>query len=37
MGGGQIDLSENLCASLFNDDLTNKPTFSQIYLAGQYF
>jgi hypothetical protein len=34
MGDGQI-LSENLRASLFNDDLSNEPTFSQIHLGGQ--
>jgi hypothetical protein len=33
---GQIDFSENLHAKLFNDDLSNEPTFSQIHLAGQY-
>ncbi len=27
---------ENLRASLFNDDLSNEPTFSQIHLVGQY-
>ncbi len=33
-GGGRTDLSENLRASLFNDDLSIEPTFSQIHLAG---
>jgi hypothetical protein len=34
--GGRTDFSENLCTSLFHDDLSNEPTFSQIHLAGQY-
>jgi hypothetical protein len=33
---GQIDFSENLLASLFNDDLSNEPTSSQIHLVRQY-
>jgi hypothetical protein len=33
--GRWTDFSENLCASLFNDDLSNVSTFSQIHLAGQ--
>jgi hypothetical protein len=33
---GRIDFSENLRASLFNDDLSNEPNFSQAHLAGQY-
>jgi hypothetical protein len=34
MGGGQ--LTENLRASPFNNDLSNETTFSLIHLAGQY-
>jgi hypothetical protein len=34
--GGLTDFSENLSASLFHDDLSNEPSFSQIHLAGQY-
>jgi hypothetical protein len=34
--GRRTDFSENLCASLFNDDLSNEPTFIWIHLAGQY-
>jgi hypothetical protein len=34
--GGRTDFSEKLRASLFNDDLKNEPTFSQIHLVGQY-
>jgi hypothetical protein len=33
---GLTDFSEQLCTSLFQGDLSNEPTFSQIYLAGQY-
>ncbi len=33
--GGRTNFSENLHASLFNDDLSNKPSFSQIHLADQ--
>jgi hypothetical protein len=32
--GGRTDLSENLRASLYNDDLSIETTFSQIHLAG---
>jgi hypothetical protein len=32
MGDGRFFL--NLCASLFNKDLSNEPNFSQIHLAG---
>jgi hypothetical protein len=32
--GGRADISETLCSSLFNDDLSKEPTFSQIHLAG---
>jgi hypothetical protein len=35
VGDGRIFL-KNLRASLFNDDLSNEITFSQIHLAGQY-
>jgi hypothetical protein len=35
MGGGRI-LPKNLCAYLFNDDLSNEPNFGQIHLAGEY-
>ncbi len=31
-----MDLFKNIRASLFNDDLSNEPPFSQIRLAGQY-
>jgi hypothetical protein len=31
------DFSENLRSSLINKDLLNEPSFSQIYLAEQYF
>jgi hypothetical protein len=34
--GGRTDFSENLYASLFNDEQSNEPTFSQIHLAGYY-
>jgi hypothetical protein len=34
--GGRTDFSENLCGSLFNDNLSNETTFSQIHLAEQY-
>jgi hypothetical protein len=34
--GGRASFSLNLRASLFNDDLSNETTFSQIHLAGQY-
>ncbi len=34
--GGWTDFSENLRASLFNDDLSNEPNFSLIHLSGQY-
>ncbi len=30
------NLSKNLRASLFNDDLSNEPNFGRIHLAGQY-
>jgi hypothetical protein len=33
---GRTNFSENLRASLFGDDLSKEPTFSQIHLAGQY-
>jgi hypothetical protein len=33
---GRTDFSENLRTSLFNDNLSNEPTFSQIHVAGQY-
>ncbi len=32
---GWTDFSENLRSSLFNDDLSNEPTFSQFHLALQ--
>jgi hypothetical protein len=32
---GRVDFSKNR-ACLFNEDLSNEPIFSQIYLAGQY-
>jgi hypothetical protein len=37
--GGHADrfFNENLRASLFNDDLPNEPTFSQIHLDGSTF
>ncbi len=35
MGSGRI-FPENLRVSLFNDDLSNEPTFGRIHLAGQY-
>jgi len=34
--GEQTIFSENLCAKLFNDDLSNEHTVSQIHLTGQY-
>ncbi len=34
--GGGADFSENLLASLFNDDLLNEPNFSRIHITGQY-
>jgi hypothetical protein len=33
---GRTDFSKILRASLFNDDLSNEPNFSQIHLVGQY-
>jgi hypothetical protein len=33
--GGRTDFSENLRATLFNDDLWNATTFNQINFAGQ--
>ncbi len=33
MGEGLI-FPKNLCASLFNDDLSNEPNFGRIHLAG---
>jgi hypothetical protein len=33
---GLSAFSENLPASLFNDDLSSEPTFSQVNLAEQY-
>ncbi len=33
-GGRRTDFSENLRASLFNDDLSNEPNLSPIHLAG---
>ena len=35
MGDGSFFL-KNLRALLFNDDLSNEPTFRQIHLAGQF-
>ncbi len=35
MGDGQVRLKKHR-ASLFNDDLSNEPNFSQIHHAGQY-
>jgi hypothetical protein len=35
MGDGRI-FSINLCASLFNNDLSNEPNFDLIHLAGLY-
>ncbi len=35
--GRRADFSESLRALLFNDDLSNEPTFSQIHLAGQLY
>ncbi len=35
MGGGRI-FSENLRASLFNEDLLNEPQFDWIHLTGPY-
>jgi len=32
----EMDFSKNLRASLFNGDLSNEPTFSQIHLGRQY-
>ncbi len=32
--GRQADFSINLCASLYNDDLSNEPYYGQIHLAG---
>jgi hypothetical protein len=34
--GGRADFSKNLPASLFNDDLSNKPNFGRIHLPGLY-
>ncbi len=34
--GGQVDLAENLHASLFSEDLSNGFTFGKIHLDGQY-
>ena len=35
MGGGRIFL-KIICASLFNEDLSNEPNFDRIDLARQY-
>ncbi len=32
----RINVAQNLRASVFNKDLSNDTTFSQIYLDGQY-
>jgi hypothetical protein len=34
--GGRTNFSENLRASLFNDHLSNEPSFNQIHFADQY-
>ncbi len=34
--GGRADFSQNLRASIFNDDLSNEPNFCRIHLGGQY-
>jgi len=36
MGEERVDFSENFRASLFNDDVSFEPNFSQIHLVGQY-
>ncbi len=36
LDGVRADFSENLHASLFNDDISNEPNFGRIHLAGQY-
>jgi hypothetical protein len=33
--GGLADFYKSLCASIFNDDLSNEPDFAWIHLAGQ--
>jgi hypothetical protein len=35
LDGQREDFAKSLCASLFNDDISNAITFSQIHLAGQ--
>jgi hypothetical protein len=34
--GGRADFSKALLAFLFNNDLSNEPSFTKIHLLGQY-